>query len=53
MRGHLGREAGHLPSAVAGAYLLGELVGRDWAWLLELSSAAAAARSNPSESIAL
>lgn len=52
VRACLGREAGHLPNAVAGAYPLGESVGCDWPWFLELS-AAAAAHSDPAEAIAL
>ena len=51
VRACLGREAGHLPNAVAGAYPLGESVGCDWTWFLELS-AAAAAHADPPEAIA-
>ena len=52
LRACLGREAGHLPNAVAGAYPLGESVGCDWTWFGELS-AAAAAQADPAEAIAL
>nr|MDP9420829.1 hypothetical protein [Actinomycetota bacterium] len=51
VRAHLGREARHLPEARAGAYHLADSVGCDWAWFQALS--AAAARSSPSEAMAL
>ena len=54
VRGHLGRDTGHLPPAVAGAYFLGDEVGSDWTLFKQLSAAAgSAARSDPTEAIAL
>ena len=54
VRGHLGRDAGHLPAAVGGAYFLGDRVGCDWTLFKQLSTAAAsAARSNAAEAMAL
>lgn len=54
VRGHLGRDAGHLPAAVGGAYFLGENVECDWTLFKQLSTAAAsAARSDPAKAMAL